>query len=280
MLKNYIAVILFVTLAAPTLPLRKTILQDRIKGAMLGCAMGDALGRASSLCATVAEAQSTYGSRGVTTFSHFRPRDWLRNSENYKIAARTQNSILAFLVLNSLIAGRLHNVSEETMLESIAQKISTLLGVNHLMIDPLFDQRQYTPKIFQISQMITHNLQKSGQSRWPIKETLTDAGDSLSMNESDSTGLIRAWPYGLVFFEEVNVIKTYVINQMLISHRHPSALSAGVALAVGISAAIRGHSIDEIISEMIHAAEEFDEDEKIYKPFASKLSFLISPVAL
>lgn len=227
-------------------------LQDRIKGAVMGSATGGALGRIAERFETGEELRKAYGTKGLSSFYAFKKDDWAYDTSNNEFALLSHHSTLAFLVLDTLIYGRLHNLGEQAIEDIVRKRMIARCGQNGRIFDPYFEEG--------CSQWCTPD----GKRILPAVESGNDKKLPLS------SGLVRAWPYGLVFYDDSEIVKRYVTAHMLLTHRDSTTRSAAVALAVGISHAAKGDSPDDVVKQMVHAAEQFDELEK-EKPHARKV---------
>lgn len=244
-------------------------LQDHIKGAIIGSALGGAFGRVTSRFETRAKLQKAYGKKGLTSFRAFKKTDWLYDLQNNQFAPLSHDSMLSIATLESLIYGRIHDLNKQSLLDLQARKMIALLGDSAMTYDPYFNERGYRRRDKELARVLSARLQENISPLWPT-EASQEA--QLTPSESDATGLARVWPYGLIFFDNTQIVEAYAHASLLFTHRHPAALSAGVALAAGVAHALKGCSPEEIVEQMAQAAEQFEVYERIYKPEARKIS--------
>ena len=82
---------------------------------------------------------------------------------------------------------------------------------------------------------------------------------------------MRAWPFGVVFADNLKMAKECAESVTMITHRHPSALAAASAVAAGIAYALQGSPVEDILNNMERAAEAYDSRERLYKPGVKKI---------
>ena len=66
--------------------------------------------------------------------------------------------------------------------------------------------------------------------------------------------MMRAYPFGLVFADDIERAETWAVAHSLLTHRHPMATSAAGAMAAGMARLLHGESVNRVISEMVAAA--------------------------
>ncbi len=84
---------------------------------------------------------------------------------------------------------------------------------------------------------------------------------------------MRAWPLGLVYFNDRNKLVKAATDQSVLTHRHPMAqaasVAAGVAVALGNCMGKRV-SPNDVVNEIIAASSLFNAEEKEYKKNSTK----------
>jgi ADP-ribosylglycohydrolase len=82
--------------------------------------------------------------------------------------------------------------------------------------------------------------------------------------------VMRAYPCGMVFADQPEKAIEYAVTQSRLTHSHPIALAASAGIAAGVAAAIRGETVEVIVSTIIDAAATYDEKtaEKVRKAVA------------
>jgi ADP-ribosylglycohydrolase len=65
---------------------------------------------------------------------------------------------------------------------------------------------------------------------------------------------MRAYPFGLVFADDLARCEAWAVAHSKLTHRDPIALAASAAMAVGVARTVRGESTAHVLSEMVAAA--------------------------
>lgn len=269
MRKLYKIVIFLSSLGAAqdALALNASYLQPRIKAAILGSALADALARAVS-----SREKRGKELRGiVTTVRDFQDDDWIYDKNGTKIAAFTDSTIISHLLLETFIKARKDSMAQEEVCNCIADQLIHLFAMDN--DDPLFRIRNHTnlnqAKAGLLAKLSEH---KTCSSWWLAgQEDFETTFSRVVEQENNSDVLMRAWPVGLAFADDLLFVKKFVDTQTIMTHRNPTARAASAALAVGIASILQGLKIDDVIAQMITAAEAYDQKELIYKPQAIKM---------
>jgi ADP-ribosylglycohydrolase len=278
--------------------------EDAIKGAVLGSALGDALGRVTEFIDTTDGIKKKYGSNGLHSFKDFKTNDWVLDPQTkQKIAAYTDDTLMSIIVLEEAINNRvkLSSITKEdtekfegvftsyegeyytpikTIHEDIAFRFIDLLGKNRYTTDPLYDTRAHGPtnirSIAEIEHFNENFLVNTERNRlhWLNRNRF-----SINvLSEGGCGSVMRSWPLGIMFFDHQEELKKLVDCHSRLTHRHPMARAASVAVAIGIARIIESTvnkmklSPQEVVESMISAAEAYDDEEAQYKPRASKIS--------
>lgn len=244
--------------------------EDRCKGAIMGAAIGDALGRVTEFCDTTSYIQQKYGSQGLASFNQFKKQDWIDNKALY-----TDDTVMAKILLEDAIYAKSQKLSHKTLISTYAQHCINLFGKDKYLIDPYYNLRAHGPT----NQKSCHMLESLIQNKFPatlsqIIATLQpnpSSFDSQANKEGGCGSVMRAWPLGLVYYDDIPLVVQLAEKQSIITHRHPMARAASVAMAVGTACALQGMPVDQIVTHMVSAASAFDTEEKLYKLNAIKL---------
>lgn len=247
---------------------------NRVKGAVIGAALGDALGRVTEFIDTIDAIKKKYGPSGVSSFESFKSSDWYTHSlAKTAIAPYTDDTVMARMVLETVLEGHEKGWHRDVVIGELGKKFIKLFGPDRYKEDLLFDIRAHGfTNAASTKELAKLSLQASGtlwwyrgpqdyDSKW-YKEVLREAGCG---------SVMRAWPLGIIYKDNIEVLKKFADDQSKLTHRNPKARAASVAIAVGTAYALQGAEVDKIVQEMIRAAEQFDEAEKLYKPHAQKI---------
>ncbi|MCA9609816.1 MAG: ADP-ribosylglycohydrolase family protein, partial [Myxococcales bacterium] len=66
--------------------------------------------------------------------------------------------------------------------------------------------------------------------------------------------VMRAYPFGLVFADDLSRAEGWSVEHSRLTHRDPIALAACAAMAVGVARTLRDEPVDGVLSEMVAAA--------------------------
>ena len=235
---------------------------DRIEGAVLGAALGDALGRVTEFIETTEAITRKYGPKGVTSFKNFTPGDWVMHPYSREcIAAYTDDTVMSSIVLEEA----LRNTATQDLIDAIAFRFRNLFGKEAFTIDPLYHVR-------------AHGIQnRAACTRKEEELTVVDTvpeydqvHDPVVAQEGGCGSVMRAWPLGLVFYTDLEKVAVLADFQSRITHRNPMARAASAALAVGIASLLQKCDMDTAVENMIKVAQKFEEAEMVYKPAAHK----------
>lgn len=207
----------------------KPDLPARLAGAVLGAAIGDAMGHPTeflSMDAIIAK----YGPKGVQGFVLFRDVDGQR------VAPYTDDTQMAEVVLRSLIDARENNLDLDATMQKMAQGF------------------------------VDWSKHPQGGHRAPGRACLSgcralDEGVHWSQAGAAKAGgcgsVMRAYPFGLIFHDDENKAELWAVEHSKLTHGDPIALAACAAMAVGMVHALNVDSADEIANKMIAAARRY-----------------------
>jgi ADP-ribosylglycohydrolase len=248
--------------AAETAQEPRDILRDRANAAILNAAIGDALGRITEFVDTTKKICAQLGDSGVTSLAQA-----TIYHHGKTIAPYTDDTVMARIVLDIALQGRTAHASIQTMTNNLAHAFARLFGPERYSIDPLFELRAHglrnTGSAEALNALIAQK--KDLQNDWWLsRKGINPAA------EGGCGSVMRAWPIGLVFTGDDQLIIDFAAAQSAITHAHPLAMAASAAMALGTAYAYQGKSVDEIMQAMIRAAEQFDAQELRYKTDARK----------
>lgn len=224
---------------------------DRVKGALISSAFGDAFGMVTEKYGTKSEIFKAYGEKGITSLYQIVPCDWIYDPYSHKEAPYTTNTVFALLMYTTSLEGREYGLSVQDMTEGAAQAIVNLFGPQKYFFDNHFNFRKHPENCIKAAERLSFCLEhKKG---FFASNEIMDCERTL---ENESSALARAWPIGLVFADDPEKAKIFVASQATLTHAHPKVLFSSIALARGMAAAIQGEPINTIVTEMIKEAEK------------------------
>ena len=202
--------------------------QSQVVGAVLGAAIGDAMGHPTEFNKSFDGIRSKYGPHGVTGYELM----W-GEGEN-RFAPYTDDTQMAEAVLRGLLDGREDGDDLEGTMKRIAGR---------------FVEWEDHPQGGHRAPGNTclngcHALAQG--THWSKAGALEKGGGCGSV--------MRAYPFGLVFAHDLQRAEDWAVAHSLMTHRHPMATSACAAMAVGMARTLHGESPLVVASEMVAAA--------------------------
>ncbi len=200
---------------------------SRMAGAVLGAAIGDAMGHPTEFIRSLDEIRSRYGPNGVEGFEL-----WIED-EGRRVAPYTDDTQMAEVVLRSLLSGRGRGADlDETMREMATRFVS---WAN----DPLGGHRA------------PGNACLAGCRNLERGVPWQEAGGATA---GGCGSVMRAYPFGLVLAHDLGRAEAWAVAHSKLTHRDPIALAACAAMAVGVARVMRDDPVEVVLSEMVAAA--------------------------
>lgn len=239
---------------------------DRAQAAVMNAAIGDALGRVTEFISITAQIHQAFGLDGIIDLVQVVIKD--PQTKNF-MAPYTDDTVMSLIVLKTMLEGREQECfTSDIIIERLARSFAELFGDKKYIIDPLYNLRAHglrnSKAGLELNQLIKQH--KDIAIGWWLKRPEKDI-----IIEVGCGSVMRAWPIGLVFADNIPFVVKLADEQSKITHRHPMARAASVAMAVGVAHAYQGASVDETVQAMIAVAEQFDQEELLYKKHAKKM---------
>ena len=193
-------------------------------GAVLGAAIGDAMGHPTEFIGSFQGICERYGPQGVKQFELFWERDGRR------FAPYTDDTQMAEVVLCTLVEG--HDDLDDTM-RRMAQ------GFVAWSREPQGGHRA------------PGNACMAGCRRLADGTSWREAGGETA---GGCGSVMRAYPFGLVFAAALDKAEYWAVEHSKLTHRDPIALAACAAMAVGMARIRRREAPALVVSEMVAAA--------------------------
>jgi ADP-ribosylglycohydrolase len=201
----------------------------RFAGAVLGAAIGDAMGHPTEFIGSVEAIRSRYGPEGVTRFELF----WERDGQRF--APYTDDTQMAEVVLLTLLDG--HADLDETMTR-MAQ------GFVEWSRHPQGGHR-------------APGMACMGGCRRLAAGVHWSEGGGATAGGCGS--VMRAYPFGLIFADDLEKAESWAVAHSKLTHRDPIALAAAAAMAVGQARIVRGDDPEAVLDAMVAAANQYSE---------------------
>jgi ADP-ribosylglycohydrolase len=198
--------------------------QARFLGTVLGAAIGDAMGHPTEFIGSFESIRSKYGPAGVTGFELWWDRDGKR------FAPYTDDTQMAEVVLRTLL-------DEHDDLDDAMKKMAQ--GFIEWSRNPQGGHRA------------PGNACMAGCRALASGVPWHEAGGPKA---GGCGSVMRAYPFGLVFADDLEKAEEWSVAHSKLTHRDPIALAASAAMAVGIARIVQGQDVNRVVSEMAAAA--------------------------
>lgn len=195
-------------------------------GCVLGGAIGDAMGHPTEFL-SMPEIRRRYGPAGVTGFELY----WDRGGARF--APYTDDTQMAEVVLRTLIESR--EAGED--LDACMRRMAS--GFVRWAAKPQGGHRAPGNACLSGCRALSQGVHWSKAGG----ETAGGCGS-----------VMRAYPFGLVFADDLRRCEEWSVAHSKLTHRDPIALAASAAMAVGVARVVRGDRDDVVLSEMVAAA--------------------------
>jgi ADP-ribosylglycohydrolase len=202
---------------------------ERCAGAVLGGAIGDAMGHPTEFVGSFASIRSRWGPDGVTRFELFWDRDGKR------FAPYTDDTQMAEVVLRTLLDG--HQDLDDTMTR---------------MARGFVDWSQHPQGGHRAPGMAC----MGGCRRLASGVHWSEGGGETA---GGCGSVMRAYPFGLIFADDLDRAEKWAVEHSKLTHRDPIALAACAAMAVGMARILRGEEPAIVMDAMVAAADRYSE---------------------
>lgn len=204
-------------------------MRSRVLGAVLGAAIGDALGHPTEFLSTD-EIRRRHGPASVTGFELW----WERQGKRF--APYTDDTQMAEIVLRALVRARQAGVPTEGVMQDMA------VGFANWATQPQGGHRA------------PGNACMRGARRLADGVHWREAGGE---EDGGCGSVMRAYPFGLLV-DDLGLVEHWAVEHSRMTHRHPIALAACAAMAIGVALEIRGEHPAKVLAEMVEAAGRHD----------------------
>ena len=201
--------------------------RSRNVGAVLAAAIGDAIGHPTEFVGSFEGIREKWPPNGVTGFELW----WDRGGQRF--APYTDDTQMAEVVLRALLWARRHDADLDRAMRKMAEGF--VAWASH----PQGGHRA------------------PGNACLAGCRALANGADWRTAGGATAGGcgsVMRAYPFGLVFADDLARAERWSVAHSKLTHRDPIALAASAAMAVGVARTVRGESPLQVCSEMIAAA--------------------------
>lgn len=204
---------------------------ERCAGAVLGAAIGDAMGHPTEFL-SMDEIRARFGAAGVAGFELFWERDGRR------FAPYTDDTQMAEIVLRTLIEARDATEDLDASMTRMAR------GFVDWAAHPQGGHRA------------PGNACLAGARALAAGAPWREAGGATA---GGCGSVMRVYPFGLVFADDVDRAETWAVAHSRLTHRDPIALAASAAMAVGVARVSCGEALADVLTAMVEAAARYSD---------------------
>lgn len=207
---------------------------DRVAGAVLAAAIGDALGHPTEFLSMEA-IHARFGPEGVRGFELF------LDEGGRRVAPFTDDTQMSELVI-------------EALLEELERGSDRHADLDRTMVDLArrFVAWSHSPRG---GHRAPGNACLAGCRALERGVPWREAGGPTA---GGCGSVMRAWPFGLVF-GDLSEAERWAVEHSKLTHRDPIALAACAAVVWGVGLGLRGRDVDETARAMIDAAARWSE---------------------
>ena len=203
---------------------------DRVMGAVLGAAVGDALGHPTEFLNSMEAIRQKFGPRGVVGYALY----WEEGGRRF--APYTDDTQMAEVVLRSLLESREAGEALEPTMCRMGQGFAA----------------------WQRAPQGGHRAPGMACLRGARELARGRAWDAADVDAGGCGSVMRAYPFGLVFAEDEAKAEAWAVAHSRLTHGHPMALAACAGMAVGVSRAVNGFAPKDILDGMVKGAGRHD----------------------
>ena len=205
--------------------------RSRILGAVLGAAVGDALGHPTEFLPSYAAIRQRYGPAGVIGFELW----WERDGQRF--APYTDDTQMAEIVLGALVNHKGASATMDDLMEDIAA------GFAAWSTNPQGGHRA------------PGNACMRGATNLSAGVPWREAGGPTA---GGCGSVMRAYPFGLLLHADPEQAENWAVEHSRMTHQDPMALAACAAMAVGMAAEMNDEPPDAVLAAMVEAAGRHD----------------------
>jgi ADP-ribosylglycohydrolase/protein-tyrosine phosphatase len=217
---------------------------DRVAGAVLAAAIGDALGHPTEFL-TVEAIHARFGPEGVRGFELF------LDERGRRVAPFTDDTQMSELVIEALLE-ELERADGDAHVAHASRARSLELDRTMLDLARRFVAWSHSPRG---GHRAPGNACLAGCRALERGVPWREAGGPTA---GGCGSVMRAWPFGLVF-DDLSEAERWAVEHSKLTHRDPIALAACAAVVWGVGLGLRGHDVDETARAMIDAASRWSE---------------------
>lgn len=222
--------------------------QDKMRGCILGAALGDALGAPVEFIKSLQEIKKQYPPDGIQGIQSLKPKSFWLDTYGNKVLPYTDDTAMSIVVVRTLAPNALCSVND------ICAKIAQAFAKD--MDDPFgWACPKRAPGIscqknmIKIKERLAKKEDKKDPANWWKAGGPQDGGCG---------SVMHAHPIGLFFAHDPQQAELLAVEHSKITHGAPIALAACAAMAVGVAHAYNDVDPAQVVEHMYHAAAHYD----------------------
>lgn len=237
-------------------------LEARMKASIYGATIGDAMGFLVE--ATPMEKIQEYFPEGLTSFYSIATQTSNAHSPGHKKFVdhtldgghrwkTSDDTFFSEIVLRVALQAKREDWSTERAMQELGQEfakvdVNTVNGVGNAMVDAC----KKLQAICADPQLMSGGWWKRGAYYFAVQERIAQ------QREGGSGGAMRAWPMGIVFWNDEQKAAEWGALQSYLSHADPAAIGSSAAIAAGVASALQLKPREEVITDMFKAARKWE----------------------
>lgn len=266
-------------------------IKEKIKSCVLWSAIGDALGRVTEF-KNMKQIYKEYPN-GIRSFDDFKDNDFYKKNGK-KIALYTDDTQMAMMVFESCLNSKKEKLDLNKTMEDLADRFVKWVcdpdggnlddknGLSHLRapgktciasckeLNSRMGVRDYFYKKYpkesaSIMYFAWFRDRVWGERCEYTVSVLSDfwwrsgkGHEKAIESEGGSGAVMRAWPFGLCFYDDPELAAQWAAEHSKLTHRNSISLAACAAIATGVAYSIQCKSVEFITEKMIEAAAKYN----------------------
>jgi ADP-ribosylglycohydrolase len=245
---------------------------SKVRGAILGSAIGDALGRVPEVYWIQNNRAQWYKDfpNGISSFADFRPKDFIGGKAIYtddtQMTLCTLYGILNYCwkacpVLEVIPPIPVWKRDDDILMLHIAMEFAKWVVDPDGGLSPVRAPGIGCTKASRRLRSVIEQLRNGSLYIEKIPSDWWAQGEGGELKPSKEGGcgsVMRAYPFGILFHNNIFLACELAAKHSLLTHRDPLAQAACAAMAAAVVMAIRNAPPDILLQTMVEAAEHYD----------------------
>lgn len=234
--------------------------QDKMRGCILGAAMGDALGAPVEFLRSMHEIRKQYPPLGIQGIHSLKSKDFAFDECDNQVIPYTDDTGMSLLVLETLNENK--RKSMDATLGTLAKKFADDMDQPFGWARP---SRAPGNACLKNIKIIKERIKQKANIKDP--RNWWKAGGA---KDGGCGSVMHAHPFGLIFSNDPAKAELWAVEHSKITHGAPIALAACAAMAVGVAHAFNDVEPKQVAQAMMDAASKYDQNTatKISKAIA------------